>query len=78
MYYILCYTISTSTFEILYRHLYLRYTKTTEIMNQNEDTSQKLETLNKTILQVLEELKKMNQFLHNIENKPLRVRMGPK
>ena len=47
-------------------------------MNQNEETNVKLETLNKTMLQVLEELKKMNQFLNNIENKPIRVRMGPK
>ena len=47
-------------------------------MNQNEETNVKLETLSKTMLQVLEELKKMNQFLNNIENKPIRVRMGPK
>lgn len=47
-------------------------------MNQNEETNTKLETLNKTMLQVLEELKKMNKFLNNIENKPMRVRMGPK
>lgn len=47
-------------------------------MDQNEEANAKLETLNKTMLQVLEELKKMNKFLNNIENKPLRVRMGPK
>ena len=59
----------TSTFEIY---------KKKENMNQNEETNAKLETLNKTMLQVLEELKKMNRFLNNIENKPMRVRMGPK
>lgn len=47
-------------------------------MNQNEETNIKLETLNKTMLQVLEQLKLMNKFLNNIENKPMRVRMGPK
>ena len=47
-------------------------------MNQNEESNEKLETLNQTMLQVLEELKKMNKFLNNIENKPMRVRMGPK
>ena len=45
---------------------------------QHEETYAKLDTLNKTMLQVLEELKKMNQFLNNIDNKPLRVRSGPK
>ena len=45
-------------------------------MNQNEETNAKLETLNKTMLQVLEELKNMNKFLNNIENKPMRVRMN--
>ena len=47
-------------------------------MNQNEETNTKLDTLNKTMLQVLEQLKLMNKFLNNIDNKPLRVRMGPK
>ena len=45
---------------------------------QHEETYAKLDTLNKTMLLVLDELKKMNKFLINIDDKPLRVRTGPK
>ena len=37
-----------------------------------------INTLNENMLKILKELEKMNHFLNNIENKPLRVRSGPK
>tara|TARA_B100001057_G_C22454274_1_gene796282 strand:- start:406 stop:546 length:141 start_codon:yes stop_codon:yes gene_type:complete len=43
-----------------------------------KDKNTNINTLNENMLKILKELEKMNKFLYNIENKPLRVKTGPK
>ena len=43
-----------------------------------KDANININTLNENMLKILKELEKINKFLNNIENKPLRVKTGPK
>ena len=43
-----------------------------------KDANTNINNLNENMLKILKELEKINNFLNNIENKPLRVRSGPK